>query len=165
MSQHPNSSVFPATKPCINLNDLPKLPIKQLREYWGELKIRGDPPKFKQGLVRGIALHIQQKQYGGMDAETRRLLNTAIRNAPEPKTTGSNKTRRKRSSAPKLKSGTKLVRRWRGRDYEVKVFNDGKRFLYLDREYKSLSEIAREITGTRWSGPRFFGLKKLKGDV
>ena len=51
----------------------------------------------------------------------------------------------------------------RPRAEEVLVLDDGKRFRYRETEYASLSEIAREITGARWSGPRFFGLKKLKG--
>lgn len=57
----------------------------------------------------------------------------------------------------RLKPGTKLVREWRSRIYHVLVLDDG--FQFHDRHYRSLTPIAQEITGTRWSGPRFFGLK------
>ena len=63
----------------------------------------------------------------------------------------------------RLQTGTTLVRTWRGRAYEVTVLDEGRAFRYRDAEYASLSEIAREITGARWSGPRFFGLTKLQG--
>jgi hypothetical protein len=54
------------------------------------------------------------------------------------------------------KPGTRLVRQWRGRTFHVTVTDDG--FVYDDRNYTSLSQIAQAITGTKWSGPRFFGL-------
>ena len=59
---------------------------------------------------------------------------------------------------PRLKPGTSLTRIWKGVRYEVRVLADGG-YRYRGTDYDSLSEIAREITGTRWSGPRFFGLK------
>ena len=60
----------------------------------------------------------------------------------------------------RLKPGTKLVREWRGRTLQVQVLEDG--YLFEDRRYASLSHVASAITGTRWSGPRFFGLKQRK---
>ncbi len=63
---------------------------------------------------------------------------------------------------PKLKGGARLVREWNGRTYQVQVIDVG--FIFDGRPYGSLSEIAREITGTRWSGPAFFGLKKRGGN-
>jgi hypothetical protein len=62
----------------------------------------------------------------------------------------------RRSNA--LQPGTRLVREWRGKTYEVMVENDG--FLFREQHFGSLSEIASLITGTRWSGPRFFGLNQ-----
>jgi Protein of unknown function (DUF2924) len=56
------------------------------------------------------------------------------------------------------KAGTRIVREWQGRLHEVSVLENG--FEYGGRTYRSLSEIAREITGTRWSGPAFFGMRK-----
>lgn len=121
------------------------------------------PPHFKQAVVRGIAWHVQQKAQGGMDAETRRLLKAAVRNAPHSSSARRPSTKRKRRDSVQLRTGATLIRTWRSRKHEVIVLDDGKRFRYRDTEYASLSEIAREITGARWSGPRFFGLKKLKG--
>ncbi|MEO1585266.1 MAG: DUF2924 domain-containing protein [Planctomycetota bacterium] len=144
----------------IDLDSLPGLARSDLVAAWTELGIRGDPPHFKQALVRGIAWHVQGKARGGLDAETRRLLKAAIRHAPDPQ---QNKKRRTRRDDVKLRSGSTLIRTWRGRKHEVVVLNNGKRFRYRETEYASLSEVAREITGARWSGPRFFGLKKLKG--
>ena len=58
---------------------------------------------------------------------------------------------------PELKPGTRLVREWQGRTYEVLVLDDG--FSWQDTHHRSLSALARKITGTPWSGPLFFGLK------
>lgn len=60
--------------------------------------------------------------------------------------------------APRFKPGTRLIREWQGKTFEVTVMDRG--YAYRGNRYESLSEIAREITGARWSGPRFFGLKK-----
>ena len=57
-----------------------------------------------------------------------------------------------------LKPGSRLVRNWRGKPHDVTIREDG--YLYRDQLYRSLSHIAREITGTNWSGPRFFGLTR-----
>ena len=147
----------------IDLEALTRMTTNQLKEQWGMLGVRGQPPHFKQALLRGISWHIQSKLHGGLDADTRRLLKTAIRNAPEPNSTKREAKPRKHRESLKLSTGTTLVRTWRGRKHEVTVVDDGKRFRYRETEYASLSEIAREITGARWSGPRFFGLTKLKG--
>lgn len=60
--------------------------------------------------------------------------------------------------SPAMKPGSRLIREWHGKLHEVSVHGDG--FVYQEREYRSLSAIARDITGTRWSGPAFFGLKE-----
>ncbi|MCB9848488.1 MAG: DUF2924 domain-containing protein [Phycisphaeraceae bacterium] len=146
-----------------DLNTLADLTPSQLRERWKKLGVRGDPPHFKQALLRDIAWHIQQRTRGGLDAETRRRLRAATRNAPNPTSARGDPVKRKRRERIPLRTGATLVRTWRGRRHEVTVLDDGKRFRYRDAEYASLSEIAREITGARWSGPRFFGLKKLRG--
>lgn len=147
----------------INLRELPHKSSKELRAIWTELGVRGDPPRVRQLLVRGISWHIQEPIHGGFDAETRRLLRAAIRNAPKPKKQGDREPIRKIRNTLELRPGTTLVRTWRGHEHEVVVLEHGKRYRYRDAEYASLSEIAREITGARWSGPRFFGLISLKG--
>lgn len=66
------------------------------------------------------------------------------------------------SAAPvAIKPGTRLIREWHGRVYEVEVTRDG--VLFNERQYRSLSEVARAITGVKWSGPLFFGLKAKRG--
>ena len=146
----------------IELHTLASFTTARLQQEWASLGIRGDPPHFKQALVRGISWHLQQQSHGGLDAGTRRLLKAAIRNAPTPASKQAVATQRKHRDPVQLTEGTTLVRTWRGHHHEVTVLGDGKRFRYRDTEFASLSEIAREITGARWSGPRFFGLKKLK---
>ncbi len=146
----------------IELHTLTNLTPARLQQEWANLGIRGDPPHFKQALVRGLSWHLQKQTYGGLDADTRRLLKAATRNAPTPASKQSVAGQRKQRDPVQLPEGTTLVRTWRGHHHEVTVLEDGKRFRYRETEFASLSEIAREITGARWSGPRFFGLKKLK---
>lgn len=146
----------------IELHTLTDLTTARLQQEWASLGIRGDPPHFKQALVRGISWHLQKQTNGGLDADSRRLLKAATRNAPTPSSKQSVATQRKQRDPVQLAEGTTLVRTWRGHHHEVTVLKDGKRFRYREIEFASLSEIAREITGARWSGPRFFGLKKLK---
>jgi hypothetical protein len=102
-------------------------------------------------LIRGIAYRLQEKIYGGLPTEVRRRLKRLAEQfaadpdfRPEPKRA--------------LKAGCRLLREWRGEMHEVVVLEKG--FRYRDRQHQSLSEIARLITGTRWSGPVFFGIKK-----
>jgi hypothetical protein len=87
-----------------------------------------------------LAWRAQAEIYGGLDAQTRRLL----RDERPP---------RESPVAP----GTIISREWRGVTHDVEASDDG--FLYDGRRWKSLSQIARVITGTRWNGPRFFGLR------
>ena len=92
-----------------------------------------------------LAWRIQAERAGGLDAETRRGLRR-----PEPA---------KAAMALKPGPGAVLAREWQGRVHHVTVQNDGT-FLYAGQTFKSLSEVARKITGVRWNGPRFFGLRK-----
>lgn len=157
---------------AIPLADLATQTRNQLARSWVELGVRGDPPHFKQALVRGISWHLQTRSQGAIDAETRRLLKAAIRRAPSPDGTRATRrttrrpthrtTHRTARDKVTLDTGTVLVRRWRGREHEVTVLDGGRAYRYRETEYASLSEIAREITGARWSGPRFFGLTALK---
>jgi len=150
------------THMTIELHTLTKLTPAGLREEWANLGIRGNTPHFKQALVRGLSWHLQKQAHGGLDADTRRLLKAATRNAPTPASNESVAGKRKQRDPFQLPEGTTLVRTWRGHHHEVTVLEDSKRFRYRQTEYASLSEIAREITGARWSGPRFFGVKKLR---
>jgi hypothetical protein len=103
------------------------------------------PPGLSRVLMqKAIAYDLQVKDFGGLSARTKRALRAAA------KADG-------RSSLSKLPSrGTRLVREWHGALHEVEVLEDS--YLWRGARYRSLSVIARAITGTRWSGPRFFGL-------
>lgn len=157
----------------VDLSNLKSQTLAQLRELWLERVGRGEPPRVKILLLRELAWHAQQSLQGGLDAETRTLLRSAIRQARgEPVGEGKAEARRQvggqrgaratpKRPRPKLRPGTKLVRTWHGVEHEVTVLEDGKRFEYRGETYRSLTQIARLITGTHWSGPRFFGLHRV----
>jgi len=101
-------------------------------------------------LELAAAYDAQAKVYGGLKPAVRRkLLHFATRPALPAEAP------RRKPQNP-LAPGSRLVREWHGRSHTVEVLEQG--FLYAGRRYRSLSEIARAITGARWSGPRFFGL-------
>jgi hypothetical protein len=126
------------------------MPRAELLENWQKL-LGAEPPAHisRDLLARAIAHKIQEKEYGGLDKSTRRRLRALARTL---ETEGSLPT----TSGPILKPGAKLVREWHGRTYRVVVLEEG--FEFEGRRYRSLSKIAREITGAHWSGQRFFGL-------
>jgi hypothetical protein len=100
-------------------------------------------------MVRGITWQEQCGGYGGLASEIERMLEKMAR---QLKASGTLEI--ERSVRPK--TGTRILREWRGRTYVVEVADDG--FLHDGSKFASLSHVARAITGTRWSGPRFFGL-------
>jgi hypothetical protein len=133
------------------LDRLPKLPIADLRARYREL-FRTEPPKaFGPDLLRrSIAQRIQEKTFGDHSPSTRRLLDQLVK-AAITKPNG-------RLELPRrIKPGTELVRTWKGRSHRVMVMDDG--FVHDGHKFSSLSEIASAITGTKWNGPRFFGLR------
>src|SRR6516162_10552316 len=130
---------------------LPKTPIAALRSRYREL-FRTEPPKaFGPDLLRrSIAHRIQERAYGGLSRERRRLLDQLVK-AARAKPDG-------RLELPRrIKPGSELVRTWNRRTYRVMVMEKG--FAWGGKTFSSLSEIAFAITGTRWNGPRFFGLR------
>ena len=134
-----------------DIADLSKAGIRKLRERWKNLY--GKPPSGALGrsfLIRAIAYRLQEKAVGGLKPSTRRLL---VRVAEEAAARSSPKS----PPVRKAETGTILVREWQGNAHRVTVLGDGVSF--NGKRYRSLSEVAREITGSRWSGPRFFGLR------
>ncbi|MCW3797233.1 DUF2924 domain-containing protein [Sphingomonas sp. BN140010] len=116
-----------------------------LQMRWREVFKAAPPAAYTPDLLaRGIAYRLQEKALGRLDPALARQLQSTGRGG--------------RSAKTKLRPGNRLVRRWRGRTYVVDVIEEG--FCYDQVTYGSLSEIATKITGTRWSGPRFFGLPK-----
>ena len=135
------------------LDRLPSMPIVELRARWRAL-FKSKPPKaFGPDLLRrSIAYRIQEDAYGGLDRATARLLQQL--KAQVRKTPGKIKLPRR------IKAGAVLVRNWKGDSHRVMVLEEG--FAYEGKTYDSLSVIARQITSTRWNGPRFFGLRGEK---
>lgn len=124
------------------LRNLSRQPLK---DRWRDLFKAAPPAAFTPDLLaRGIAWRLQERAFGGHSASARAAL----------KCTDAPRALRR----PALRPGNRLVRRWRGRTYVVEVAEDG--FAFEGEPFGSLSEIARTITGTRWSGPRFFGLPR-----
>ncbi len=124
----------------------------ELLEEWHRLYGRPPPPRLSTRLLRlGVAYERQARVNGGLKTKTRKRLHAHAQSngrATEPK-----KVVTERVDAT---TGTRLVREWHGRTHVVDVLDRG--ILYEGRTYRSLSEVARAITGARWSGPRFFGL-------
>jgi hypothetical protein len=120
---------------------LTALDLEGLRAEWR--RRWGAAPKLRSPelLRRMIAWRIQASAYGGLDLETRRKLSGATAITP--------------SGA--LQPGTRIVRQWQGRRIEVVVVDGG--FAFNGAVYRSLSAIAQAVTGTKWNGPRFFGLR------
>jgi hypothetical protein len=102
-------------------------------------------------MIRGIAYKIQERAYGGRNAVLKRRLRGL---AAGNDVVGSAETL--------LRPGARLIREWRGTTHSVTVLEDG--FDYDGKRYRSLSRIAKAITGAHWSGPRFFGLTKVPGN-
>jgi hypothetical protein len=129
---------------------LRSMPIVELRALW-RAKFKSEPPTaFGPDLLRrGIAYKIQEDAYGGLDRATARLLKQLM--DQYAKSNG-------RIVLPRrIKPGALLIREWKGERHQVTVLEDG--FAYQGKPYDSLSQIARLITGTRWNGPKFFGLR------
>src|SRR5438132_5374325 len=134
------------------LSRLPKLDIRELREEWRFLyKTDASPHLSRELLIRAVAYRMQEIALGGLRPEPQRQLRQI---AQELKQTGAAAKRFR----PQLRPGTRLIREWQGRTYEVVVVDDG--LSWQGTHYRSLSAIARKITGTAWSGPLFFGLKQ-----
>jgi len=130
---------------------LADLPRAELGERWKELYPR-DPPRgiSTRLMVRAIAYEMQVRRHGGLSRALRQSLDDFARSSKAAASNGS----------PILTPGTRLVREWQGRVHVVDVMNEA--FRWNGGAYSSLSRIAREITGTRWSGPRFFGLRSKR---
>ena len=133
---------------------LPAMNIDQLRAKWRR-DLNHAPPHHvrKQLLVSLLAYKLQEQAYGGLRPEVkRRLRELGASINREPRKAGGPFT-----VAIRIKPGTRLIREWEGKTYQVTVGESS--FEYNGVQYPSLSAIASLITGTHWSGPRFFGLR------
>lgn len=134
--------------------ELHSLPRDALMSRFRDL-YRSEPPKqiSRDLLLRALGFRLQQKAYGGQNTSLQRRLRSM---AEELRQTGAIAVNSTPSLSGTVKPGTRLIREWQGAVHEVTVSDDG--YVYRDQRYRSLSQIARAITGTRWSGPAFFGL-------
>jgi DUF2924 family protein len=129
---------------------LQSLEVAQLKARWRTLYATEAPSHFSRDLLmRAIAYRLQERALGGLTPTTRRLLQRVAADA---------RVRRPLKPVPvrKLEPGGVLIREWHGVKHKVVVLESG--FSFQGQRYRSLSELARVITGSRWSGPLFFGL-------
>jgi hypothetical protein len=132
--------------------------VNELKTEWQAMFDAPAPNNSRTFLESRLAYRIQELTYGGPDRETRRMLDLL---ADEVEGT---LTRKKQISDPRNPVvGTRLLREWNGIEHSITVLKDG--FDWQGRKYKSLSAIARGITGTRWNGYRFFGLRERKREA
>ena len=137
------------------LATLDGLSAEMLRGRWRAL-FDGVPPARlgRKLLLAAIAYRLQEQALGGLKPATRRLLDRAAVDVAAGRPVA--------VPAPAIKPGTRLLREWHGATHEVILLDEG--ILYRGQRFRSLSEVARTITGARWSGPRFFGLKEKEAN-
>lgn len=132
-------------------------PTPELKAMWRDLYETEPPPYNRRFLESRLAYRIQELAYGGLRPETLKRLE-AIADELEG---GSRGKRRRFAALQRPLTGTRLIREWQSVEHCVTVRDDG--YEYQGRPYQSLSAIARAITGTRWNGWVFFGLKNQRG--
>jgi Protein of unknown function (DUF2924) len=140
-------------KPSLDLPEeiarLESFAIEGLRNEWRRLYQTSSPKRLSRDiLLRGITYRLQELRHGGLSKRTRRRLQSS---------TSEDLSSRRRRRSVSFKAGTRLIREWHGHTHTVIILDDGVE--WRGQRYASLSVVAREITGARWSGPRFFGLK------
>jgi hypothetical protein len=136
----------------IEIARLRGLGVEDLQSRWHTVFGRRAPPHLPRHLLfRVLAYRLQVEHLGDLDADSKRLLDLAT----SPEEAGQRAAERGRSGVD-LRPGTVLGREWNGKMHRVAVLTDG--FAWNGKTYASLSKVAFAITGTRWSGPRFFGM-------
>jgi hypothetical protein len=123
--------------------------IEAVRQFWRQRW--GEPPKVRAGdiLRRAAAERLQEEAYGIDREHDEQLASLVRRHRPGQKP---------KVGAPPYQAGTRLTREWQGVLHEVTVISGG--YVWQGQRFASLSKVAREITGVRWNGPRFFGLRQ-----
>jgi hypothetical protein len=146
------STLTPPTSVVAQIARLPQLPMAEIKALWQQLFGTDNPTHNRQFLGRRIAYKLQEIEFRKVDPQllerNARRIQALIETGKAPK----------RDRDIRLMPGTVLTREYREIEHHVAVAQDGQ-YEYQGRRYPRLSMIAREITGTRWSGPLFFGLK------
>ena len=138
------------------LKRLPDLKRGELQGLWRELYGSDPPEKISDLLMRhAIAHRLQVKHLGGLNFSTQRALKRLLEESGAIRL-------RPNARSKRVANGTVLIREWHGVTHQVAATEQG--MLYRGRLFRSLSGVAREITGTRWSGPLFFGLRTSSGE-
>jgi len=135
---------------------LKALPIPNLKQQWRELFETEPPPYNRRFLEHRLAYRIQELAYGGLKRETIERLRALAEDLD-----GRDSARRRRPAKDRPIAGTRLIREYQGIEHCATVRDED--YEYQGRPYKSLSAIARAITGTRWNGLLFFGLARRNG--
>ena len=144
-----NKAAIDIAKALVRLSEVT---IFELRGEWRRLHRMPPPMRLSRDLlIRGITYKLQERAYGGLSMATARKLEQAAAGPPR---------RGAAKPAPpiSLRPGTRLAREWRGVTHMVLIHADG--IEWRGQRYRSLSVVARKITSARWSGPRFFGLRR-----
>jgi Protein of unknown function (DUF2924) len=127
------------------------LKVNELKDRWRSIYGTEPPPRSSRKLlVSAIAYHMQERVFGGLKPSVRRLLERVSEDA------GGQRISRTRP-VTRASAGTVLIRDWQCKSHHVTVLDRG--VLYRKKNYRSLTQVARVITGCRWSGPLFFGLR------
>jgi len=136
---------------AVALDALSLLDPQELNARWKALYGSDPPDRLRRPLmIQALAYRLQEQALGGMKPATRRLLHSVAGGAD-------NRRQIAVESKRLVKAGAVLIREWHGTKHQVTALKDG--FMFRGKRFQSLSKIAGEITGTRWSGPLFFGLK------
>jgi len=139
-------------KLAVEIAALQSLDVAQLRARWRTLYASEAPPRMSHDLLlRAVAYRLQERVLGGVRPTTRRLFQRIAADAQARRSL-------KLKPVPALEPGAVLIREWGGVRYKVVVLESG--FSLRGQCYRSLSQVARQITGSQWSGPLFFGLRK-----
>jgi hypothetical protein len=137
----------------VEIGQLRDLDVQRLRSRWHTAFGRRPPPHLSRHLLfRTLAYRLQTNRLGDLDSESRRLLDRS----GSPEQAGKSAVELSWRTVA-IRPGTLLSREWNGRMQRVMVLADG--FTWNGKTYRSLSQVAFAITGTRWNGPRFFGLR------
>lgn len=144
-----------STNVTVRIAQLPNLPMQDLWSLWDELFDQRPGHHNRTYLESRIAYKLQERAFGGLTISARRRLEKIGKTGEVPN--------HKRRSQTQIAPGATLIREYNGLSYRVTVLDDG-RFEFQGQPYKSLSAIARAITGSAWSGPVFFGLKPSSRD-
>ncbi len=142
--------------PCLTdeIVGLHDLDTDALRTRWRELHGRESVARMsRELLIRAIVHRLQERARDGLSKKARRVLGKHMRALEQSGAIA-------QPNEPGIKAGTNLIREWNGKVHQVEVTSDG--YFWNGERHRSLSAIARAITGTRWSGPRFFGLHERK---